>query len=379
MAILQISQIQVRRGLQEDLPQLASGEFGWSVDTQRLFIGNGTIQEGAPAVGVTEILTQYSNFTSFLGSYTYKGLVTGFQTITGPNVLSPILRTLQDKLDDVVDVRDFGAVGNGIADDTLAINRAIQAIYLTSYNGSSSITQRAINFPAGNYKVSGVILLPPNCTLKGEGKNNSILTISSTASYAGVTTCDNLFQYSNYIGLNHGKTPSAITITDLGFVSTASVPLALVNTASDVIFDRCQFNGGNYGVYVTGPSSAIKINNCTFVNYTTAPVYIDSTVTGVVVRNDHLDSTQMVMGVGTTTLTSLTGAGFLDYQLTDSSSNIRFGKFNYSVSNGTCVFEEEYTEPAVGLGANLFANSTGTLTCTVTNTTTIKYQNKTFT
>jgi hypothetical protein len=60
MAVIQISQIQVRSGLQEDLPQLATGEFGWSVDTQRLFIGKGSLAEGAPTIGVTEILTEYS-------------------------------------------------------------------------------------------------------------------------------------------------------------------------------------------------------------------------------------------------------------------------------------------------------------------------------
>jgi len=61
MAVIQISKIQVRRGLQENLPQLASGEMGWSIDERRLYIGNGTLVEGAPVVGVTEILTQYSN------------------------------------------------------------------------------------------------------------------------------------------------------------------------------------------------------------------------------------------------------------------------------------------------------------------------------
>ena len=61
MAVIQISKIQVRRGLQENLPQLASGEMGWSIDERRLYIGNGTLVEGAPTVGVTEILTEYSN------------------------------------------------------------------------------------------------------------------------------------------------------------------------------------------------------------------------------------------------------------------------------------------------------------------------------
>ena len=36
MPIVQISRIQHRRGKATDLPQLAAGELGWSVDTQRL-------------------------------------------------------------------------------------------------------------------------------------------------------------------------------------------------------------------------------------------------------------------------------------------------------------------------------------------------------
>jgi len=60
MAVIQISKIQVRRGLQENLPQLDSGEFGWAIDTQRLFIGKGSLAEGAPTTGTTEILTTYS-------------------------------------------------------------------------------------------------------------------------------------------------------------------------------------------------------------------------------------------------------------------------------------------------------------------------------
>lgn len=60
MAVIQISRIQHRRGLEADLPNLASAELGWSLDTRKLYIGNGTPDEGAPSVGRTEILTQYS-------------------------------------------------------------------------------------------------------------------------------------------------------------------------------------------------------------------------------------------------------------------------------------------------------------------------------
>ncbi len=73
MAIVQISQIKHRRGLQENLPQLASAELGWSVDSRRLYIGNGSLAEGAPETGNTEVLTEYSNIpgvTSYTQSLT---------------------------------------------------------------------------------------------------------------------------------------------------------------------------------------------------------------------------------------------------------------------------------------------------------------------
>jgi hypothetical protein len=60
VAIVQISRMTNRKGLQENLPQLAGAELGWSTDERRLFIGNGTLQEGAPEIGNTEILTEFS-------------------------------------------------------------------------------------------------------------------------------------------------------------------------------------------------------------------------------------------------------------------------------------------------------------------------------
>ena len=62
MAIVQISRITQRKGLEEDLPQpLAPAEFGWAVDARRLYIGPGTLSEGSPDEKTNvEILTEYS-------------------------------------------------------------------------------------------------------------------------------------------------------------------------------------------------------------------------------------------------------------------------------------------------------------------------------
>ena len=52
-------------------------------------------------------------------------------------------RNVQDKLREVVSVKDFGAVGDGVADDTSAIQAAITA--------AIAVSGATIYFPKGNY------------------------------------------------------------------------------------------------------------------------------------------------------------------------------------------------------------------------------------
>lgn len=68
MAIVQISQITNRKGLAVDLPQLAGAELGWSTDSRQLFIGNGTLADGAPVIGNTEILTEFSDINTLIAN-----------------------------------------------------------------------------------------------------------------------------------------------------------------------------------------------------------------------------------------------------------------------------------------------------------------------
>ena len=100
MAVIQISKIQVRRGFQENLPQLGSGEMGWSIDERRLFIGNGTLTEGAPEIGNTEILTIYSPIGAALANI---GIIESQITILQGNVANleaaigaPVISNLAD-------------------------------------------------------------------------------------------------------------------------------------------------------------------------------------------------------------------------------------------------------------------------------------------
>lgn len=210
MAITQISRIQHRRGLQQDLPQLASAEFGWSVDTRKLYIGNGTIEEGAPTIGVTEILTEHSEILTLTADiYSFKGLMaTGVAIETGPSPTLPIRRTVQDKFDDIASVRDFGAIANGVVDDTAAINRALSRVFGNDEGMYPLHHHRAIYFPSGKYRITGTINIPPYTRIYGEsrhsvqfvGEGASSVTVTAT----GSENINNTITVDTTVGLRPG-------------------------------------------------------------------------------------------------------------------------------------------------------------------------------
>jgi hypothetical protein len=91
------------------------------------------------------------------------------------NVIAPITatgsttaRTLENRFADVVNVKDFGAVGNGVADDTAAIQAAINSVATTGGD---------IFLPSGNYKTTSELLVANGDTcISGENVLSTRIT-----------------------------------------------------------------------------------------------------------------------------------------------------------------------------------------------------------
>lgn len=323
MAIVQISRITQRKGLTENLPQLAGGELGWAIDTRRLFIGNGTLAEGAPTVGNTEVLTEYSDILDLASSYTYKGEAAGYIVETGPTVSDPVTRTLQAVFDDYASIKDFGATGDGVTDDTAAINRAFYQLYCRDTNVQ---VRRSLFFPAGTYRITSELLIPPFARLIGEGANSSIivLDVDSASDYVARTS-DSLQQTGVNIGSNGAVIPQLVEISDMAFSTEKASNIFLVENANQVRVQSCNF----YGPYTTSMltsaaddvacvrfdsstalvTTQVVFDSCSFSNmvYATA---CDNQINGVVFSNSKFDTLYQGIVLGTGTVVNGGAVGF---------------------------------------------------------------------
>ena len=297
MPIVQISRIQHRRGKRTDLPQLAAGELGWVVDEQRLFIGNGTVADGAPAVGNTEIVTSGSSaFTTAL-NHTYKGYLGDLTPIT-----TTVQRTLAKRLDEYVSVRDFGAKGDDSTADVTAIQDAIDKIYINTDTtvSNDARARRILFFPAGTYRINAALKIPPHAHLVGEGPDKTI--IRNSGNNAVMVTQDDEGNVGTNIGNSSATTPTQIQISNMtlrntvayGGISLDRVNKAYINnvkfqgsfasggsdastskgvtvtnstatfTTTNVIFNQCQFTKFARLVDISNDSTSIRFNGCDF-------------------------------------------------------------------------------------------------------------------
>jgi len=170
-------------------------------------------------------------------------------------------RTMQKKLDDFVNVKDFGARGDGSTDDTESINRALYEIYCRTISPSS---RKKLYFPAGTYMVRDGIRVPSYATLQGEGCNNSIIIQTADPNYVTyvLTTADSKQQVEGQVGYNSAVLPTDISISDIGFRATGDG--IWISHCKNASFSRLKISGAqNYpltageetvGFYIIGAS-----------------------------------------------------------------------------------------------------------------------------
>jgi hypothetical protein len=212
------------------------------------------------------------------------------------------VRTIQSKLRESVSVKDFGAVGDGVADDTAAIQAAIDAV--AAAGGGT------VFVPRGNYRLVSILdtsrlVLPVGYVANDEQRrankaliiyNNSNIRLVGEAGAVFDRSGDNAIdivyaQYSSTVYISKSRN---IQIKDISFKgyqvdldllndikdNTSGDHIAINSGSSNVIIEGCDFLDGTNAVSVAlnrtsaaqsidpllSPCTDIFITNCDIKN-----------------------------------------------------------------------------------------------------------------
>jgi|TARA_B100001094_G_scaffold331865_1_gene401686 hypothetical protein len=227
VAVVQISKIQIRRGKKNSdsgVPQLSSAELAWAVDTQELFIGNGSVAEGAPQVGNTKILTNNDNILELASSYQFAS--------DDPSITLSAKRPLLDKIDEIeVSVADFGAVGDGSTDNTAFFENALTQLF----RNTDPDYKKVLRVPNGEFLFLGNITIPSNAIIRGETRDGSVLKLDSVSANFQTSTGLALADFTS------SNRPNNIEIGNLTVLRSTGA-IDLTGTAN-VKFDNVKFKG----------------------------------------------------------------------------------------------------------------------------------------
>jgi hypothetical protein len=190
-----------------------------------------------------------------------------------------VTETVQSKLSEIVSLKDFGAVGDGVTDDTTAVNAWYAQVLIS---GAGYV-------PKGTYKTTSTIIFDvlqrrtTGVTISGDGPRNSIFSSTVTSGDAFQIICSGgtpgspkSYFYSSFsqIGFQAATSGSTLTIGQSD----------LSDGGNSNLFTNITVNNS----FATGTPSGLTLNNlytCSFNSVTVNGSGNVANVTQVVVLN----------------------------------------------------------------------------------------------
>lgn len=179
-----------------------------------------------------------------------------------PNGTGAVIRTVQNKLQDVISVKDFGAIGNGFTDDTASIQAA-----------AAASIGKMLFFPKGTYLITNGIEIYSNTWVKGEGRQSVIK--SNNLYNGGTNQGQRQFSLLNVDG---------VRISDLMFDNSgittflAGVRCITAYNCTNYIVEKCYFLTCGAAVASMLGSNFRILNNDIYISATDSVAHHDGII-----------------------------------------------------------------------------------------------------
>jgi hypothetical protein len=157
-----------------------------------------------------------------------------------PGGTGAVATTVQAKLRESVSVMDFGAVGDGVTDDTAAINAALNA-------------SRNVTVPQGGYLITSTIVIPPSKRLIFDVTGGTASTLPTASFIKSSSMTTHAIQVSSGATLENGQLVCQIGNTGDGVV--------LAGNSARVLRFAVR-SAGRDGFSVATDVDSTNLNNC---------------------------------------------------------------------------------------------------------------------
>lgn len=245
-------------------------------------------------------------------------------------------RSFEERLGEVINVKDHGAKGDGYTSDTQAIQSALDAAY-----------NKTVVFPSGVYNVASSLRLPPSVRIVGY---NAVIKQTTRNKHIFISSFTNLNPAKNIVF-------EGLTLQGYGVADTALTTLQYVNTNTSRA----------YGIWFQSVQD-VTIFNCTFLDFKNAGIFID-TCKNISITNNTFKGTRPDPSASDNDINECGSAMYFLYGVTGSAggciiTNNRISDVNYGIK-----MDGNYPDTIIGDNTFLNIGAKGIYVCPSDNLT----------